>query len=54
MDTQGDATLAVPAICAFEVLRGTARAGEDYFDRAPGCLRTVTVLDLDVEFYDEQ
>lgn len=36
----------VPAICAFEVSRGTARAGEDSFDRAVGFLRTTTVLEL--------
>lgn len=41
--------LAVPAICAFEVLRGTAHAGEERFDRAVGFLRTLTVLDLDLE-----
>ena len=37
---------ATPAICAFEVLRGTARAGEERFDRAVGFLRTLTVLEL--------
>jgi predicted nucleic acid-binding protein len=42
-------SLAVPAICAFEVLRGTARAGEERFDRAVGFLRTLTVLDLDLD-----
>jgi predicted nucleic acid-binding protein len=37
---------ATPAICAFEVLRGAARAGDDRFDRAVGFLRTLEVLEL--------
>jgi predicted nucleic acid-binding protein len=41
--------LGVPAVCAFEVLRGSARAGEEQFDRAVGFLRTLTVLELDLE-----
>lgn len=48
MREHADETLAVPAICAFEVLRGTARAGDDRFDRATGFLRTLTVLELDL------
>ncbi len=48
MDNRAD-PLATPAICAFEVLRGTARAGEDRFDRAVGFLRTLTVLRLDLD-----
>jgi predicted nucleic acid-binding protein len=38
-----------PAICAFEVLRGTARAGDDRFDRAVGFLRSLDVLALGLE-----
>lgn len=49
MEAHGDEALAVPAICAFEVLRGTARAGDERFDRAAAFLRTLTVLDLDLE-----
>ena len=46
MEAHGEEELAVPAICAFEVLRGTARAGDDRFETAAGFLRTLTVLDL--------
>lgn len=49
MRDHSEEALAVPAICAFEVLRGTARAGEDRFDRAVGFLRTLAVLDLDLD-----
>jgi len=49
MDAHGDESLAVPAVCAFEVLRGTARAGDERFDRAAAFLRTLTVLNLDLE-----
>lgn len=49
MEEHGDEALAVPAICAFEVLRGTARAGDEQFDRATAFLRTLTTLDLDLE-----
>jgi predicted nucleic acid-binding protein len=38
--------LALPAICAFEVIRGTARAGDEQFDRAVAFLRTSSVVDL--------
>jgi tRNA(fMet)-specific endonuclease VapC len=48
MRDHGDDPLAVPAICVFEVLRGSARAGEDRFDRAVGFLRTLDVLDIDL------
>jgi len=46
MQAHGEEELAVPAICAFEVLRGTARAGDDRFDSAVEFLRTLTFLDL--------
>ncbi len=49
MRDHSEEALAVPAICAFEVIRGTARAGDDRFDRAVGFLRTLTVLDLDID-----
>jgi predicted nucleic acid-binding protein len=49
MDEHADDGLAAPSICTFEVLRGTARAGDDRFDRATEFLRTLTVLDLDLE-----
>lgn len=49
MGEYGDEALAVPAICAFELLRGTARAGDERFDRATAFLRTLTILDLDLE-----
>ena len=49
MQAHADEALAVPVICAFEVLRGTARAGVERFDRATGFLRTLTVLDLDLK-----
>jgi predicted nucleic acid-binding protein len=48
MEGHGDETLAVPSICAFEVLRGSSRSGEEQFARATGFLRTLTVLDLDL------
>ncbi len=40
MHERSDEPFATPAICAFEVLRGTARAGDDRFDRAVGFLQT--------------
>lgn len=42
-------SLATPAICAFEVLRGSARRGEDRFERVVGFLRTLTVLELGLD-----
>jgi predicted nucleic acid-binding protein len=41
--------LATPAVCAFEILRWTARAGEDRFDDAVGFLRTLTVLEFGLD-----
>ena len=41
-----DEGLATPAVCAFEVRRGTARVGDDRFDPAVGFLRTLDVLEL--------
>ncbi|MEF8839941.1 MAG: PIN domain-containing protein [Haloarculaceae archaeon] len=41
--------LVTPALCAFEVLRASAGAGEERFDRAVGLLRTLTVLDLGLD-----
>jgi len=38
MESRSDDTHATPAICAFEVLRGSARAGDDQFDHAVGFL----------------
>lgn len=49
MEEHRDEALAVPAICAFEVLHGTARADDERFDRATAFLRTLTTLDLDFE-----
>ena len=46
MREHADERFATPAICAFEVLRGAARAGDDRFDRAVGFLRTVEVIEL--------
>jgi predicted nucleic acid-binding protein len=43
-----DEALAVPAICAFEVLRGSARAGDERFDRAVGFLRSLDVVEFDL------
>jgi predicted nucleic acid-binding protein len=36
------------AVCAFEVLCGTARVSDDRFDRAVGLLRTLEVVELDL------
>jgi len=41
--------LTTPAICAFEVLRGAARAVEDRFYRTVGFLRTLLVLDFGLD-----
>ena len=49
MDERGEEPLVTPAICAFEVLRGAARAGEERFVRAVGFLRTLTVLDFGLD-----
>lgn len=46
MEANQEAELAVPAICAFEVVRGTGRAGDDRFEQAVGFLRTLSVLEL--------
>jgi len=46
MGERADEQFATPAVCAFEVLRGTARVGDDRFDRAVGFLRTMDVLEL--------
>ena len=46
MQERSDERFATPAICAFEVLRGTARAGDDRFDRAVGFLRTLEVIEF--------
>ena len=46
MEANSDEELAVPVICAFEVVRGTGRASEDRFEQAVGFLRTLSVLDL--------
>jgi predicted nucleic acid-binding protein len=43
---RSDEPFATPAICAFEVLRGTRRVGDDRFDRAVGFLRTLEVVEL--------
>lgn len=44
-----EGSYATPSICAFEVLHGTARAGEKRFEHATGFLRTLSVLDLTLE-----
>lgn len=49
MEDHAEAELAVPSVCVFEVVRGTARAGDDRFERAVGFLRTLSVLELDLE-----
>jgi len=49
MREHSDEPLATPAICAFEVLRGAARVGDDRFDRTVGFLRTLEVVDLGLE-----
>jgi predicted nucleic acid-binding protein len=49
MNAHSNETLATPAICAFEVLRGSARGDGDQFDRAVGFLRTLTILDLTLD-----
>lgn len=49
MEEHAEEELAVPSVCAFEVVRGTARASEDRFERAAGFLRTLSVLELDLE-----
>ena len=49
MREHADEPHATPAICAFEVLRGAARAGDDRFDRAVGFLRTLEVLELGLD-----
>ena len=46
MQAHSEEEIAVPAICAFELLRGTARSGDERFNRAVGFLQTVTVLEL--------
>jgi predicted nucleic acid-binding protein len=46
MAKRADEQFATPAVCAFEVLRGTARRGDDRFDRAVGFLRTLEVIEL--------
>lgn len=46
MESNRDEELAVPAICAFEVVRGVSRANEDRYKQAVGLLRTLSVLDL--------
>lgn len=46
MEANRDEELAVPAICAFEVVRGTGQAGDDRFEQAVGLLRTLSVFDL--------
>lgn len=49
MRDHSEEPLAVPAICAFEVLRRSARAGDDQFDTAVGFLRTLSILDLGLD-----
>jgi len=46
MESNRAEELAVPAICAFEVVRGVGRANEERYKRAIGLLRTLSVLDL--------
>jgi len=46
MRERSEEPFATPAVCAFEVLRGAARAGGDRFDRAVGFLRTLEVLEF--------
>jgi predicted nucleic acid-binding protein len=49
MRAHSEAGLATPAICAFEVLRGSARRGEDRFERVAGFLRTLSVIELGLD-----
>ena len=46
---RSDGAHATPSLCAFEVLQGSARAGDEQFDRAVGFLRTLTLLDLTLD-----
>jgi len=46
MEANREAELAVPAICAFELVRGVSRADEERYKRAVGLLRTFSILDL--------
>lgn len=46
MESSRDQELAVPAICAFEVVRGVSRADEERYKRAVELLRTLSILDL--------
>jgi len=46
MEANRDGELAVPVICAFEVVRGVSRADEERSKRAVGLIRTFSVLDL--------
>lgn len=48
MERHREEPLATPAVCAFEVLRGVGRAGDDQFDRARAFFRTLTVLEFDL------
>ena len=41
-----------PAICSFEVLRGSVRTGDESYDRTRGFLRSLTVLEMDLEATD--
>lgn len=49
MEANRDGELAVPAICAFEVVRGVSRADEERYKRAVGLLRTFSILDLSLQ-----
>jgi predicted nucleic acid-binding protein len=49
METRSGEVHATPSICAFKMLRGSARAGDERFDRAVGFLRTLTVLGLTLD-----
>jgi len=47
--SNSDTPCATPAICVFEVLRGSARGSDEQFQRAVGFFRTVDVLDLNLD-----
>ena len=49
MEVRVSGPVAIPAICSFEVLRGSVRAGDESFDRGRGFLRSLTVLEMDLE-----
>ena len=52
MEVRVSAPVDTPAICSFEVLRGSVRTGDESYDRTRGFLRSLTVLEMDLEATD--